>query len=177
MIQSSLSNYEIHDIVQKLKKIKPGLLPLELFSQFCRLKVTITIEVVPLCFGPDNQVYVVLFNRGPDDLWWPNEFHTPGTCLYDGDIPKNQWGLPTKAFDRLKKTELKGIKLINQPIFINNHNRQTNRGPESVHVYIQEVDYKSAKSHLFPVNKLPKNMMAHQIPMIQKCAEIFKSSK
>ncbi len=115
-----------------------------------------------------------MFNRGPDDLWWPNEFHTPGTCLHSSDIPKNQWGLPTKAFDRLKKTELQGIKLIGNLVFVDNHNRQTNRGPESVQVYIQKVDYQSAQKYLFPVNHLPPNTMAHQIPMIQKCVEVFK---
>lgn len=170
----NLSSSEIYDIAQKLKKIQPGTLPLEIFSEFCRLKVTVTLEVVPLCFGPDGQIYVVMFNRGPDDLWWPNEFHTPGTCLHSSDIPKNQWGLPTKAFDRLKKTELQGIKLIGNLVFVDNHNRQTNRGPESVQVYIQKVDYQSAQKYLFPVNHLPPNTMAHQIPMIQKCVEVFK---
>ena len=177
MINNSLSPSEIHDIAQNLKKIKPGTLPLEIFSEFCRLKVTITLEVVPLCLSPDGQVYVVMFNRGPDDLWWPNEFHTPGTCLHPNDIPEGQWGLPTKAFDRLKDTELKEIKLIGDLNFIDNHNRQTNRGPESVQVYLQEVDYESAKQNIFPVNQLPSNTMAHQIPMIQKCVEVFKSQK
>ena len=174
---NQLTDIEIKDIAEKLKKLKPGFLPLEIFNQFSRLKVTITIEVVPLCFGPDGKIYVVLFNRGPKDLWWPNEFHTPGTCLVDSDIPTSQWGLPTRAFTRLKNTELKGIKLIGQPIFVDNHNRQTKRGPESVHVYIQKIDYESAKSHLFPVDNLPINMMTHQINMVKKCGQIFKDSK
>lgn len=173
----TLSSSEIQNIAKSLNKLQPGTLPLEIFSEFCRLKVTITLEVVPLCLGPDGQVYVVMFNRGPDDLWWPNEFHTPGTCLHPSDISKNEWGLPTKAFDRLKKTELKKIKLIGDLFFVNNHNRQTDRGPESVQVYLQEVDYQSAKQYLFPVNQLPPNTMAHQIPMIQKCTEVFKSQK
>lgn len=176
MIKFPLTDTEIKDIVTKLKKLKPGFLPLELFNQFSHLKVTITIEVVPLCLDPNGNIMVVLFNRGSDDLWWPNEFHTPGACLLPNDISKSQWGLPTLAFTRLKNTELKGIKLIGKPIFINNHNRQTRRGPESVHVYIQEVNYKSAKSHLFPVDNLPDNMMDHQIDMIKKCVQFFKSN-
>lgn len=178
MTKISLTNSEIKDIAEKLKKLQPGFLPFDLFYQFNRLKVTITIEVVPLCLGPNGEVNVVLFNRGPDDPWWPNEYHTPGTCLLAGDIPKkDEWGLPTLAFKRLKKTELKEIKLIGQPKFINNLSHQTNRGPESVHVYIQEVDYKSAKPYLFPVSALPKNMMGHQINMIHKCSTIFKNKK
>jgi len=178
MTNFPLTETEIKDIAEKLKKLEPGFLPLELFSQFNRLKVTITIEVVPLCLDSNGEVNVVLFNRGPDDLWWPNDYHTPGTCLIDGDIPKeDQWGLPTRAFERLKETELKDMELVGTPKFVNNLSHQTNRGPESVHVYIQEVTYESAKQFLFPVSVLPKNMMNHQINMIHKCADIFKQAK
>lgn len=177
MTQFPLTDTEIKDIAQKLKKLKPGFLPFDLFYQFNRLKVTITIEVVPLCLGPNGEVMVVLFNRGPDDAWWPNLYHTPGSCLIDDDISnEDEWGLPTKTFARLKATEFGDIKLIDQPQFVNNLSHQTIRGPESVHVYIQEIDYNSAKSHLFPVANLPENMMDHQINMIKKCAQIFKSN-
>jgi hypothetical protein len=177
MIKFPLTNTEIKDVAEKLKKLKPGFLPFDLFYQFNRLKVTITIEVVPLCLGPNGEVMVVLFNRGPDDAWWPNLYHTPGTCLVNGDITKkDEWGLPTRTFKRLKKAEFKGINLISSPVFIGNLSHQTNRGPESVHVYIQKVDYKSAKPYLFPVKNLPKNMMDHQISMIKKCASFFKSN-
>ena len=67
MTQFPLTDSEIHDIAQKLKKIKPGLLPSELFYEFNRLRVTITIEVVPLCLDDQGNVNVVLFNRGPSD--------------------------------------------------------------------------------------------------------------
>lgn len=178
MTDFPLTNTEIHDIAEKLKKLEPGFIPFELFYQFNRLKVTITIEVVPLCLDPNGEVNVVLFNRGPDDAWWPNEYHTPGTCLIDSDIPKqDEWGLPTRAFARLKETELKDIKLIGDPKFINNLNHQVRRGPESVHVYIQEVDYESAKPYLFPISALPQNIMDHQINMISKCAQIFQKLK
>ena len=177
-MQFPLTDIEIKDIAEKLKKLKPGFLPFELFTQFNRLKVTITIEVVPLCLDPNGEVMVVLFNRGPNDPWWPNLYHTPGTCLVDGDIPKkDEWGLPTRTFNRLKNTELKGIKLIGPPIFVNNLSHQVRRGPESVHVYIQKVDYNSAKAYLFPIFHLPKNLISTQINMIKKCATIFKDSK
>lgn len=178
MTNFPLTDVEIKEIAEKLKKLEPGFIPFDLFYQFNRLKVTITIEVVPLCLDPNGEVNVVLFNRGPDDAWWPNEYHTPGTCLIDSDIPKeDEWGLPTRAFERLKNGELAGIKLIGQPKFIGNLNHQVRRGPESVHVYIQEVDYNSAKSYLFPISNLPKNIMEHQINMIHKCVNFFKQIK
>jgi len=178
MTDFPLTDIEIKEIAEKLKKLEPGFLPFDLFYQFNRLKVTITIEVVPLCLDPQGNVNVFLFNRGPDDAWWPNLSHTPGTCLIDSDIPKeDEWRLPTRAFERLKNGELNGIKLINDPIFIGNLGHQVRRGPESVHVYIQEVDYESAKSYLFSVSNLPKNILDHQINMIQKCATIFKNKK
>ncbi len=178
MTDFPLTDIEIKDIAEKLKKLKPGFLPFDLFYQFNRLKVTITIEIVPLCLDPDGNINVVLFNRGPNDPWWPNLYHTPGTCLIDGDIPiEDEWGLPIKAFERLKQTELKEINLIGQPKFINNLSHQTNRGPESVHVYIQEVNYQSAKPYLFLVSQLPENILNHQINMIKKCGEIFKKQK
>lgn len=176
-MDSNLTDAEIKEIAEKLKKLEPGFIPFDLFYQFNRLKVTITIEVVPLCFDSKGNVNVVLFNRGPDDAWWPNLYHTPGTCLLDSDIPKeDEWGLPTRAFERLKNGELKGIKLINNPIFIGNLSHQVRRGPESVHVYIQEVDYESAKPYLFQISNLPENILDHQINMIKKCASIFKET-
>lgn len=97
-MDESLSSSEIHDIAEKLKKLQPGFIPFELFCQFNRLKVTVTIEVVPLCLDPHGDINVVLFNRGPNDAWWPNLYHTPGTCLLDGDITsQDEWDLPTKA--------------------------------------------------------------------------------
>lgn len=86
-------------------------------------------------------------------------------------------GSPDKSINRLKESELKEIKLINQPIFVGNINHQVRRGPELAPIYIQEVDYNSAKNYLFSVNQLPQNIIDHQIPMIQKCAEVFKNSK
>lgn len=175
MTDFPLTDIEIKEVAKNLKKLKPGILPFDLFYQFNRLRVTITIEVVPLCLDPDGNVNVVLFNRGSNDAWWPNLYHTPGTCLVDSDIPvDDEWGLPTKAFERLKQTELGDIKLIDSPKFINNLSHQTKRGPESVHVYIQEVEYESAKPYLFPVSNLPENILDHQVNMIKKCAAIFK---
>lgn len=178
MIKFPLTNSEIKDVAEKLKKLQPGFLPFDIFYQFNRLKVTITIEVVPLCLDPSGEVMVVLFNRGPKDPWWPNLYHTPGACVIDGDISdQDEWGLPTKTFTRLKKDEFKDIQLINSPQFVGNLSHQTVRGPESVHVYIQEVEYESAKPYLFPVSQLPKNIVSHQINMIKKCAEVYKLSK
>lgn len=56
MTNFPLTDIEIKDIAEKLKKLEPGFLPFDLFYQFNRLKVTITIEVVPLCFDPEGNV-------------------------------------------------------------------------------------------------------------------------
>jgi len=173
----TLTDLEIKDIASKLKKLSPqGFIPYDLFVEFNRLKVTITIEVVPLCLDQNGEVNVVLFNRGPDDRWWPNLYHTPGTCLISDDVPSSdEWGLPTRAFDRLKTGELKDLKLVSEPIFVNTLSHQVRRGPESVHVYIQTVEYDPKMDCFFKVSSLPQNIMDHQIGMIKKCAEIFSN--
>jgi hypothetical protein len=178
-MSDTLSNFEIKEIAAKLKRLSPkGYIPYDLFVEFARLKVTITIEVVPLCLDPSGEVNVVLFNRGPNDLWWPNLYHTPGTCLLADDIPDtDEWGIPSKAYERLKSGEMKDLKLIGEAVYIGHINHQVVRGPESDSVFYQEVDYKSAKKYLFPISKLPENLMDHQINLIHRCAEIYLSSK
>jgi hypothetical protein len=170
-----LTDTEIQQIANNLKLLSPeGYIPFPLFVEFNRLKVTVTIEIVPMCFGPDGQVKVVLYNRGPDDLWWPNLFHTPGTCLISDDIPTDdEWGLPTRAFDRLKKGEMKDLTLIGEPMFVNNLNHQVRRGPESDHVYIQKVEYDPKLDCFYDVDHLPPNIVDHQVNMIHRCAKLF----
>lgn len=179
MTSNSLSDLEIKNIAGKLAKLSPhGFIPYDLFVEFTRLKVTITIEVVPLCLDPNGEVNVVLYNRGPADRWWPNLFHTPGTCLLADDIPiSDEWGIPTRAYERLKTGEMKDLKLIGEPIYVGHLNQQVRRGPESKPVYYQEIDYESAKKYLFPISKLPKNMMDHQINFIHRCADLFLAQK
>jgi hypothetical protein len=179
MSPSSLTDLEIKDIANKLAKLSPhGFIPYDLFVEFTRLKVTITIEVVPLCLDPNGEVNVVLYNRGPNDLWWPNLYHTPGTCLIADDIPdSDEWGLPTRAFERLKNTELKDLVLIGEPKFVGNISHQVRRGPESDHVYIQEVEYNQKLNCFYKTNSLPLNLMDHQIGLIKKCSELFLAQK
>ncbi|MFA5025543.1 MAG: hypothetical protein WC503_03500 [Candidatus Shapirobacteria bacterium] len=179
MNKNTLTETEIKKIATKLKKLSPhGLIPFDLFVEFTRLKVTITIEVVPLCLDQSGEVNIVLFNRGPNDLWWPNIYHTPGTCLIADDIPKeDEWGVPSRAYERLKKGEMKDIILIGEPVYIGHLTQSVRRGPESKPVFYQEVDYESARGHLFPLSKLPKNIMDHQINFIHRCAQMFLSQK
>ena len=179
MNSNPLSNIEIKDIADKLAKLSPhGSIPYDLFVEFSRLKVTITIEVVPLCLDQNGEVNIVLYNRGPADLWWPNLYHTPGTCLIADDIPdSDEWGIPTRAYERLKNGEMKDLKLIGEPVYIGHLNQQVNRGPESKPIYYQEVDYQSAKKYLFLISKLPENIINHQIAFIHRCADLFLTQK
>jgi hypothetical protein len=178
-MDNTLSDAEIKEIATKLKELSPkGYIPYDLFVEFARLKVTITIEVVPLCLDPNGEVSVVLFNRGPDDLWWPNLYHNPGTCILADDMPEtDEWGIPSKAYERLKNGEMKDLKLIGEPVYIGHLTQQVRRGPESKPIYYQEVDYESAKNYLFPISKLPENIIDHQINFINRCAQMFLSSK
>lgn len=179
MNNDTLTDTEIKEIATKLKKLSPsGYIPYDLFVEFSRLKVTITIEVVPLCLDPNGEVNVVLFNRGPADLWWPNLYHNPGTCILADDMPEiDEWGIPSKAFERLKNGEMKDLKLIGEPVYVGHLTQQVRRGPESKPVYYQEVDYESAKKYLFPISKLPENIIDHQINFINRSAQIFLLSK
>jgi len=174
-----LTDQEINNVAKKLSQLSPtGFIPYPLFVEFNRLKVTVTIEIVPLCFDSENNVNVVLYNRGPDDKWWPNMFHTPGTCLISDDIPvDDEWNLPTRAYQRLIQGEIKDLTLIDDPIFVGNINHQVLRGPESAHVYIQEVEYNPKLDCFYQINKLPKNCIPTQVKMIQHCAKIFSQQK
>lgn len=179
MSNDTLTDIEIKEIAAKLKKLpSSGYIPFDLFVEFTRLKVTVTIEVVPLCLDNQGEVNVVLFNRGPDDFWWPNLFHVPGTCLLADDMSEtDQWGMPTKAYERLKNGEMKGIKLLGESVYVGHLTQQVRRGPESKPVFYQEVEYQSAKEHLFPLSKLPENIADHQINFIHRACQLFLSKK
>ncbi len=179
MTINTLSDTEIKDIAAKLKRLPAsGLIPYDLFVELTRLKVTITIEVVPLCLDSNGEVNIVLYNRGPNDLWWPNLYHTPGTCLIADDMPNtDEWGMPTRAYERLKNGEMKDLKLIGDPVFVGHLTQKVRRGPESKPVFYQVVEYESARPYLFPISKLPVNTMDHQINFIHRAAKLYLSSE
>lgn len=94
------------------------------------------------------------------------------------DMPEeDEWGMPSKAYERLKNGEMKGIKLVGEPVYVGHLTQQVRRGPESKPVFYQEVDYESAKEHLFPLSKLPENIIDHQVNFIHRCGQIFLSQK
>jgi hypothetical protein len=179
MNNDTLSEAEIKEIVANLKKLSPhGYFPLDIFLELAHLKTTVTVEVVPLCLDPHGEVNVVLFNRGPNDTIWPNFYHNPGACVIADDMPSDdEWGMPSKTYERLKNGELKGIAVVGEPVYVGHLTQQVLRGPESKPVFYQEVDYESAKGHLFPLSKLPENIISHQVNFIRRCAELFLAQK
>jgi hypothetical protein len=174
MAISSLSETDINDIVEKLSKLPPGSLPYKIFVEFARLKVTPILEIIPLCFDPTGQINVALFKRPVDDQWWPDLYHFPGFCLLPGDLSASvKWGLPPKAYRRFLKTELKGIKCLGIPVMVGYFSAIGNRGPSVNLVYVQPIDYRSSLPFLFPVSRLPSDIVSDQKQLIVCCTKVF----
>lgn len=89
-----------------LEKLEPGRQPLPLFTQLARLVVMSTVEVVP--FKQTSAVPKVLLSKRPDDdLWWPGQWHLPGTVLLPTDNAANVHDYDTPV-ERLLKDEFEG---------------------------------------------------------------------
>ena len=89
-----------------LERLEPGRQPLPLFIQLARLVVTSTVEMVPLRQVNDHE-QVLLAQRPDDDLWWPGQWHLPGTVLLPTDDASNVHDYNTPV-NRLYKDEFAG---------------------------------------------------------------------
>lgn len=167
-----------------------GRMPLEIFRVMAEHMTFPTLEVVPLRTNPETQrTQVFMYERGPEDPWWPGEIHTPGVVITP-DIMGN--ALP---FDQIlgSEGELKGgVRLAPgaQPAYVRTENRSkeyTGRGPEISEVYYVEVEPASDEPTVgtfydvedVVADRHPEGhpFIEHHRPMIAAAAERFEQDK
>lgn len=112
-----------------LERLEPGRQPLPLFIQLARHVVTSTVEMVSLK-GEGDTLRVLLAKRPDDDLWWPGQWHLPGTVLLPTDIADSLHDYNTPV-DRLYEDEFDGtIVRIGDVNIFDAQRRSGTRGSE-----------------------------------------------
>jgi hypothetical protein len=168
-----MTEVEIEQTSELLKKLKPGFLPYPIFEQIARLVALPIIEFIPLRRSGDK-VEVLLLDRGPEDSLWPNMLHTPGTVIRATDlvVSENQQNWP--AFDRILKEELRGIK-VGSPHYVGSIFHESKRGAEQAQLYWIEVYEEAPKSGKFyDAEELPENFIKSQDAFVRAAVRSFK---
>ena len=120
-----------------LEGLEPGRQPLELFTQFSRLIVAATVEVVPVR-TVSKQPEVWLGRRSKDDPWYPDKWVLPGVVILPDDKQDEENTLlgPIK---RLFKADLQGIQQVSDLHQIPSQFRFDGRGHEVTTQYWTHV--------------------------------------
>lgn len=163
---------EISQTTDLLKKLEPGFQPYPIFEQIARLIALPVVELIPLRLH-DGAVQVLLIQRAPDDPYWPNLWHTPGTIVRATDLPNGQ-GTNWPAFERLFHDELKGTK-VGDPQFVGSLLHKSKRGVEQAQIYWVEVKDEPPVGTFYPIDSLPLSVIESQKAFIQEAARNFQA--
>lgn len=166
-----MNKHEEAELIELLKKLKPGFLPYDIFLQIARLATLSIIEFVPLRLR-DGVVEVLLLRRDEADSLWPGELHTPGTVIRPTDLESEQH----LAFRRILDEELAGVK-ASAPIYVGSSLHRSRRGAEHAQVFWVEVLGVPPKGKFYKVDELPAKMMDSQKGFVKLAAENFKRAK
>lgn len=159
------------EVVEYLKTLNPGLLPREIFFQFARIFVTITVEIVPLRICKDGKVEVLFLEREKDDPYFAGLMHTPGTVV----LATDEEGSFESAFERIRKNELDLMKWKKEPVFVETRFRQTPRGREVALVHWVEMEEgEPSIGEYFGENAFPQNIVDFHVDMINVAVKDFR---
>ncbi len=159
---------DIERAVEILSKLEPGKLPIGIFIEVARWTVTPIIEVVPVRFGQNNKVQVLLTEREASDPIWGGMLHTPGTVVRASDIESNN----NDAFKRILDGELNGV-LVSVPVFVENIFHKVKRGTEQAQVYYVEVLADPTIGRFYDADNLPENVVDSQLDFINHAVTSF----
>ncbi len=168
-MQNKHMKNRINLIAKELAKYRGKLLPLPIFLEIYKLIVPATIEMAPIYFK-NNKLKILLTKRGQNDPTWPNLYHLPGTVIRTTD----KIGNLNDAFKRILISELKNIEIIGSPIFIGPMFRNLGRGKEITLLCWVRLKQKPKFGKLFPIDKLPKNIIKPQIKFIKIAVKHFQ---
>lgn len=165
---TTISDEEILAAAAILAKLQPGYLPEPLFDQITRLHVTSTVVLALLRITDSATPEILLIRRGtgPNEPIWPGHWHLPGTMLR----PTDAEGGYDDAFKRLlsETGELAGTALKHGTAFVRTAFTKTKRGPELTQVFVAEIKGEPKAGKFFPVDKLPRPIIEHELAYIQE---------
>jgi ADP-ribose pyrophosphatase YjhB (NUDIX family) len=156
---------ENRDLAKLLDQVNPDV-PLgpELHSAVLRLSPAATIEAVALRRNGGN-VEVLLRKRGLQEAAYPGQYHCPGSFFRRGE------GVP-EVFARLSANESLGTVVSFR--FVDVYCWMEERGWIVSFIYLLEVIYPLPGADWYPVEDLPRPMVAHhESVIIPKAVELF----
>lgn len=168
---NNISAEEISQVSQLLSKLKPGLLPFEIFHEVTRLVTTPIIEVVPLRKTVNGKIEVLLLRREADDPVWPGQLHVPGTVVRASDAA----GSFADPLGRIMSKELTNVK-TSEPTFVKNILHHSGRGMESSQIFWVEVKGEPTVGEFYDADKLPESVVQSQLDFIPDAVAHFKEA-
>jgi len=166
---NSLSKLDEKKLINLLSKLKPGLLPKDVFFALARLVVTSTYTIVPLFY--DGKIKVHLTTRRKNDPHWSGLLQTPGKVIIPTDKTIED------AYRRLKRTETSGLKIKKGPIFCGYVFDRIPRGKEIALISFVLLKNKPDFGKLYNVTSLPKNLIPSEIKRIRIAVRHYKLIK
>ena len=161
----AMNNDDVSAAVAILDALQPGFIPPALFRQFARLAVLPSFVVVPL-FQRRSGLFVRLTRRDSADPDYPGQWHPPGTVIRPSDETLKA------CFERLRRSELSGMTLVDGPTFFDMAFTQIVRGRELALLHWVEIVDDDA-SGSFPVADLPETTIDTDVPRIEAAADHF----
>jgi len=167
-----MTTEEINNLVTLLNKLKPGVLPEDVFIAIARLIVLPAVEFIPLRIT-DGKMQVFLTRRSPNDPIWPNKLHTPGTIIRPTDTSLED------AVARLLKDEFEITDTTSvRPIFIGCSVEFNNdRGTGLCIEHLVEFDEVPSTGEYYDIESLPDDFLEFQRDMVQRAVTKFRQLK
>lgn len=167
---SGLSPDEVRITAELLSRFQPGFLPLDIFHQIARLTVLTSVEMVPFKLDNAGKTQVLLLRRPSDDMFWPNKLHLPGTIVRATDEGENFEGV----FQRLLVGEMGNPEVVRGPAIFGTVMRPNIRGKETLVMSWVQIAT-NPRGGFYPVDGLPEDFIAEELPHLRKAHEHFRS--
>ncbi|CAN5146521.1 hypothetical protein BH09PAT3_BH09PAT3_7200 [soil metagenome] len=170
-----MTDDEINQLAKLLGKLEPGFVPYPIFEQALRIFAMPVYEVVPLRLNDQDEIEVLLIDRGPEDPIWPNMLHTPGTIIRSTDVPDDTTH-NQQALKRITDDELKGTP-VSEPHYFGSMLHKSKRGVEQAQLHWVEVLGEPVTGTFHPVDNLPSTLIDSQVTVIDKAVRNFGGYK
>lgn len=157
---------EIQEIADKLASYPSGNVPEPIWQQELMHLGGRTYELIPLRVR-DGKIQVFMTKRPETDPVWPGILHCPGVMLNGPETKED-------ALTRLKEKEIKGMYITTPELFQTIPDRLTERGAESVFVYLSLIQGGS-DSDFYDVENLPESTIPHHVDMIKSAVILLKA--
>lgn len=156
---------EIEQAAKIINRLPKGFLPYPLFMAVAAKVVTPTLELIILRKSHEG-LEVLMTKRLEEDVYWPGEWHIPGTVIRSTDAA----GTFASCFERILQDELKGLVSVTEPEFVSIEFWDIHRGREIDQLYIANVKASAQLSDgmaFFPIDNLPSNTMEHHVSIVE----------